>query len=142
MKTLKTIGLILGLVFTSTFASAQEAKGTTITITIENVLSNEGQLLAGLHSAETFMKGQGLQSATVKATKGEVTMTFTNVKPGTYAIMLLHDANDNKRMDFESNGMPKENYVTSGETELYGPPSFKSSKFEVVEDELEFTIRF
>lgn len=142
MKTLKTLGLILGLVFTSSFVSAQEKEGVTITVTIENVLSEEGQILGALHTQETFMKGPGVQNETIKATKGEVTLTFSNVTPGTFAIMLLHDGNSNNRMDFEANGMPKEAYITSGEMELYGPPTFNGAKFKVGKEDLEFRIRF
>ena len=142
MKTLKTLGLILGLVFTSSFASAQESEGVTITVTIENVLSDEGQILGAIHSEETFMKAPGVKNEIIKATKGEVTLKFSNVTPGTFAIMLLHDSNNNNRMDFEANGMPKESYATSGDVDLYGPPTFNATKFEIAEEDLEFRIRF
>jgi len=87
------------------------------------------------------MKGQGIANKTVDAVKGAVTLTFENIKPGTYAIMLLHDSNNNKRMDFEANGMPKESYATTGEL-TFGPPSFGNSKFEVKDADLDFRIRF
>jgi len=76
------------------------------------------------------------------ATTGEVTITFENVTPGTFAIMVMHDANDNQRMDMEANGMPKESYGTSGEMNLFGPPNFDSAKFEVTDEDQEIRIRF
>ncbi len=39
-------------------------------------------------------------------------------------------------MDYETNGMPKESYATSGSLEPYGPPTFNASKFEVAEEDL------
>lgn len=108
---------------------------------IENVLSDEGTVMAALHTEQTFMKGPGIINQELDATKGEVTLTFENVEKGNFALMLLHDANQNNRMDFEANGMPKESYATSGGTE-FGPPSFATAKFEVTDEDLEFRIRF
>ena len=139
---MKKFALILGLVFTSLFATAQENDGVTITVTIENVLSDGGTILAGLHTADTFMKGAGLTNATASAEKGEVTLTFENVTPGEYAIMVMHDANDNKRMDMEANGMPKESYGMTGNSMPMGPPTFADAQFEVADQDLDFRIRF
>lgn len=138
---MKTIALILGLVLTTVTGSAQESEGVTVTVTIENVLSDDGKVMASLHTEQTFMKGPGLVNQEMDAAKGELILTFDNVPNGTYALMLLHDKNENNRMDFEANGMPKENYATSGET-TYGPPSFANSKFEVANEDVEFRIRF
>ncbi len=139
---MKTLGLIIGLVFTSFVATAQKNEGVSITLTIENVLSNEGTIIGGLHSEGTFMKGSGVQNEAINASKGEVTLTFTDVTPGTYALMILHDSNNNNRMDYEANGMPKERYTTSGDMGLYGPPTFNAAKFEVTAEDMEFRIRF
>ena len=112
LNIMKTLGLIIVLVFTSFVATAQKNVGVNITLIIENVLSNEGKILGALHSEETFMKGSGLKNEAINASKGEVTLTFSDVTPGTFAIMLLHDSNNNNRMDYEANGMPKESYAT------------------------------
>lgn len=138
---MKTIALILGLVLTTITGNAQDSEGVTVTVTIENVLSDEGKVLGSLHTEQTFMKGAGVANQTMNASRGELTLTFKNVPNGTYALMLLHDKNENNRMDFEANGMPLENYATSGET-TYGPPSFANSKFEVGKEDLAFRIRF
>ena len=138
---MKTIGLILGVVLTVFTATAQKDEGVNITVVIENVLSNEGKIMGALHTEQTFMKGQGVVNQEIDAEKGEVTLTFSKVQQGTFALLLLHDTNSNGQMDFEANRMPKENYATSGET-TYGPPSFSSSKFEVTDEDLEFRIRF
>lgn len=139
---MKTLGLILGLIFTGHIASAQESDGVTLTVTIENVLTDNGKVLAALHTEETFMKGKGVENFETVAKKGAVTFTFKNVVPGTYAISTLHDANDNRRMDFEANGMPKESYGMSGNEMTMGPPNFDDAKFEVSDKDLEFNIHF
>lgn len=139
---MKKLALLFGLAFIGFTTNAQDASGATVTVIIENVLSDNGTILGGLHTADTFMKGPGVESAIASASTGEVTLTFENVAAGTYAIMVMHDANDNKQMDMEANGMPKENYGTSGEMNLYGPPSFDSAKFELTGEDQEFRIRF
>ena len=138
---MKIAALILGFVLTSFVSTAQDKEGVTITVTIENVLSDEGKILGSLHTDTTFMKGAGISNKSVDAVKGEVTLIFEGIVPGTYALMLLHDSNNNTRMDFEANGMPKENYATTGEL-AFGPPSFSNSKFEVTDKDLDFRIRF
>ena len=140
---MKTLGLLIGLLLTNFIASAQNPdKGITITVNIENVMNDKGMLLASLHNSETFMKGEGLKYVAVASKVGELALTFENVAPGEYAIMLLHDENNNQRMDFETNGMPKEPYATTGDMELYGPPTYNGAKFAVADENLEFTVRF
>lgn len=139
---MKKLALLLGLFIIGFTTNAQDASGATVTVTIENVLSDGGTILAGLHTADTFMKGNGISNAMAPAKKGEITLTFENVSPGTYAIMVMHDANDNKQMDMEANGMPKESWANTGEMNLYGPPTFEGAKFEVTAEDQEFRIRF
>lgn len=139
---MKKFALVLGLALLSFTTQAQDADGATVTVIIENVLSDGGTILGGLHTSDTFMKGPGVSNAMEPATKGEVTLTFENVTPGTYAIMVMHDANDNKQMDMDANGMPQENYGMSGEANPYGPPTFEGAKFELTGEDQEFRIRF
>lgn len=139
---MKKVALLLGFAFITLTMNAQETSGATVTVTIENVLSDGGTILAGLHTADTFMKGMGVANTAAPAAEGKVILTFENVTPGTYAIMVMHDKNDNKQMDMDASGMPLESYGTTGEMNMYGPPNFDSSKFEFTGENQEFTIRF
>ncbi len=139
---MKTVVLFFSLLLSISFIHAQEEKGVTVTVTIENVLNDEGTVLASLHTSDTFMRGGGIVDLAEKAKKGPITLTFENVVPGTYAVMAMHDANDNKRMDYESNGMPKESYGMSGNDMAMGPPNFDMAKFEVNGEDLNLNIRF
>lgn len=139
---MKTIALIFGLLVGLNLTYAQSTEGTTVKVTIENVLADGGSIWAVLHTADTFMKGDGLADERLDGKKGEATFSFENVVPGTYAIMVMHDLNDNNRMDFEDNGMPKESYGISGNEILHGPPTFESAKFTVADDAVHLKIRF
>jgi uncharacterized protein (DUF2141 family) len=139
---MKTIAKLMVIILSITFTNAQEAKGHDITVTIDNVLNNKGKVIFGLHTADTFMKRSGIQNTESTIEDGKVTITFKNVVPGTYAIIALHDENENNRMDLEDNGMPKESYATSGSTFSYGPPQFSESKFEVSNNDIIMNLRF
>lgn len=116
--------------------------GVTLTITLENVLNDQGDILAALHTQDTFMKGPGVTNYKSVAQKGQMTFTFNNVTPGTYGISVLHDLNSNQRMDYESNGMPTEPYGMSGNDMSMGPPSFDGVSFEVGAADQDIAIRF
>lgn len=139
---MKPFKLFIILLFVGLFSNAQEEKieNYTITVTIENILNEKGTILTGLHNAETFMKGMGLKNDQSKIKGDKVTVVFKDVPKGEYAIISMHDENDNKQMDME-NGMPKESYGMSGGT-AFGPPTFGDAKFKVTDKDLDILIRF
>ncbi|WP_179319556.1 DUF2141 domain-containing protein [Winogradskyella helgolandensis] len=138
---MKKLILTFALALMSIIGFSQEG-GATITITIDNVTSDKGKVLTSLHTSETFMKGKGIQNAETEIKDGKVTISFKNVLPGEYAIMTLHDANDNKRMDFQDNGMPLESYGISNNVMSFGPPNYDEAKFIVEDKDLDLNIRF
>jgi uncharacterized protein (DUF2141 family) len=138
---MKTIALIFTFILSTTLSFVQTAKGQDITVTIENISNSRGHVIIGLHTADSFMKSDGIQNAESKVKDGKVVVTFKNVAPGHYALLALHDENDNKRMDFEPNGMPLESFGLSNNPMLMGPPSFTDGKFEVVDKNIELTIK-
>jgi len=139
MKKLLFTLTVLAMSFTM---NAQENDGITLTVIIENVLNNDGHILSGLHNENTFMKAEAIKMSKDKAETGELIITFENIQPGDYAFSVLHDANDNNRMDFANNGMPNEDYAMSGNSMPMGPPTFSDAKFLIGEEDMELTLRF
>ena len=140
---MKNLLFTIALVFTTLFSFAQDSeKGITITVTIDNVKNNEGTVLLSLHTSETFMKGKGVMSGESNIENNKVVITFDNVKPGEYAILALHDENNNKNMDYETNGMPKEDYGMSNNVMSFGPPQYDDAKFKVENESIDLNIRF
>lgn len=140
---MKHLAILLLCLVSFQFAKAQDSTKTySITVKINKVLSDKGHILMGLHDKNTFMKGKGIQNAKVDIVDGKCTYTFTDVTPGTYAVMVLHDANDNQKMDFADNGMPQENYGTSNNKMNFGPPQFSDAQFDLVDKDLELEIKF
>jgi uncharacterized protein (DUF2141 family) len=137
----KKLLLTFALALTTLFSFSQD-KGITITITIDNVKNDIGKVSFALHTNDTFMKGNGVMNTETTIKDGKVTITFENVQPGEYAIMALHDENENGRMDFRENGMPLESYGTSNNVMAFGPPQYDDAKFNVEKEALELSIRF
>ena len=145
MKRITLTTLALFSIFLGFSQQAEEpiaAEGVSLTIVLENVLSDQGDILAGLHNAATFMRGAGLDTFKTTAQKGSMRFTFENVPPGTYAVSVMQDLNANGRMDFEASGMPKEPYGMSNNEMTMGPPTFASAAFEVGTEAMELHIRF
>jgi uncharacterized protein (DUF2141 family) len=141
VKNNRNFVLTIALVFTTLFSFSQDS-GATITVTIDNIKNNNGKVSFALHTEDTFMKGNGIMNASSDIKEGKVTITFENVKPGEYAIMALHDENENKRMDFRENGMPLESYGMSNNVMSFGPPQYDDAKFILEDKDLELNIRF
>lgn len=142
---MKNLILTFALALTTLVGFSQESdseSGITITVTIDNVKSDKGSVVLSLHTEDTFMKGNGIKNTESKIKDGKITVTFENVTPGEYAIMALHDENENQRMDFQENGMPLESYGVSNNTMSFGPPQYGDAKFKVADKDLELSIRF
>ena len=141
------LALILALIIFSLTSVAQEDNTkkeeqlANITVVINKTRNNNGKMLLALHNEQTFMKGEGIQHAKEAIIDGKVTVTFKNVPQGEYAIMVLHDENENNRMDFDEHRMPKEDYGVSNNDMSFGPPQFSSAKFKVVSEDITMEIR-
>ena len=139
---MKNLILTFAVALTTLFGFSQEVEGVTITVTIDNVTSDKGKVIMSLHTSEIFMKGKGIMDAETEIKDGKDTITFENVLPGEYAVLAMHDANDNKRMDFQDNGMPTESFGMSNNPMAFGPPQYDEAKFKVDGENLELNIRF
>ena len=137
---MKNLILTIALVFSSLLTFAQN--GITITVTVDNVPNNDGVVTMALHNQITFMKAAPIQGKASKIKDNKVTITFENIKPGEYAVLGNHDANNNGKMDFRENGMPLEAYGASNNVMNFGPPNFSDAKFTVTDKDLALNIRF
>ena len=136
MKTIITSIAIL----MSSFLFAQE-KGVTITVVFDNLISDQGKVGASLFDESTFMVAAPLAAVDGKPENKTLSLTIENVSPGEYGLITLHDFNENGRMDFESNGMPKEPYGTSNNVMAMGPPNFADAKFTVGNEDITLHIK-
>jgi len=137
---MKTITVLLALFLTMNFY-AQSEGGSSVSVKIDNIKSNEGAVLFGLYTEGTFMKSKPEFTAKSEVVDGVAQVTFENIPTGTYAISCFHDMNGNDQMDFEPSGMPKEAYaISNNAVNMYGPPEWSEAKFEVTGEDVNMNL--
>ncbi len=119
--------------------------GVKVTVQVTELRSSEGVVRACMTTdPKRFPKcrGDAKAHAAVVPAKKTLTLTFPNVAPGTYAIALLHDENDNGKADRALGMMPKEGFGFSRDAKIrMGPPKFDEAAFEVGSRPVSQTIR-
>ena len=129
------------LIFSQEPESSNLNKENNIKVSLVNALNDTGTVNFALFNKENFRQ-QPLRAQSAIIKNGLSTVVFENVPAGTYAIICYHDENENKRMDFQENGMPLENYGTSNNPLNFGPPQFDSSKFDLSDKDVTLEIKF
>jgi uncharacterized protein (DUF2141 family) len=73
---------------------------------------------------------------------GGLATAMNGIRPGVYALALLHDENENGRLDRNLVGIPEEGIGASNDAaDRLGPPRFEDAKFEIVEGTNELPVR-
>jgi len=129
----KSIPFLLGILLVGLFGSFSPAVNQNLKVTITKLHNNNGVVLVSL-----FKDGKGYPDEPTEAygkEKGYIvdksaTVIFKGVPPGSYAVAILHDENNNQQMDKNILGIPKEGYGFSNNASApFGPPSYKKASF-------------
>jgi uncharacterized protein (DUF2141 family) len=122
--------LILGSLFASSLASAQAA---TLTVRVTEVRETQGHLLLSLNDSAAAWDGhaQALQRGRKAATGNEAVFEFRDLPPGRYAVQVMHDENDNGKLDTNFMGMPVEGYGFSRNPRSLRKATFEEAQFEL-----------
>ena len=119
----------MGILLLSFAPAVQEG----ITITVTHLRNDKGHVLVSL-----FKNEEGFPAKTEKAFRKEkvniinkkAVITFSSLPAGNYAIAILHDENDDMKMNTNFLGIPKEGYGFSNNVMgTFGPPSFNKASF-------------
>lgn len=97
-------------------------------ITVKNIKGAKGNIMVGLFTNEAdFLKNVSIGKV-VKAQGKEITIVFENLKSGDYAISIIHDENENGKLDSNMIGIPKEGFAFGNNAMgTFGPPSFEKA---------------
>jgi uncharacterized protein (DUF2141 family) len=127
-------------------------------ISIHGLRSPQGTILIGLYdSKESFERAielagkdgyrndpERVAGAALRLDHGAKSgIVFENLVPGRYAVIVLHDADGNGRLDKNFLGVPTEAYgFSNGARGFLGPPSFKDASiaFDGAEVDLAITL--
>jgi len=134
---------------------AGTAQAAELRLLVKGVRSDLGELLIGLYaSPEGFVdaiahattdglapdRGRLIGMA-IRASAGEQSAAFTDLPPGRYAVIVVHDENDDGRLDANALGVPTEGYAFSNDARGFlSAPSFAAAAVTVGEGDACITL--
>jgi uncharacterized protein (DUF2141 family) len=137
-------GLVLAVTAAVALFAAPQAFAEDVTVTLTGVEARGGNILAALQTEGQFMQPAGAYGARAAApsANGDVTLTFTGVAPGAYALVVMHDENGDNEMQREPNGRPLEGWAMSNGAlvnTLRAAPTFAQVSVNVAEEPVSLT---
>ena len=108
----------------------------TLRVTVNGTTSNTGSVRLGVWDQATgfLSAATRIQGYTLPARPGTVTFEITDLPPGTYAISVLHDEDENGKMTKSFLGWPVEAYGFSNNARgTFSAPAFEECVFELRE---------
>lgn len=145
MKLLLILTLSLLMQFSNETDQQVIDKGS-LSLELTNVQIEKGGkiYIAVFDREETFMTEKRYKGMIVdvdeKSTNAK--LTFEDLPYGDYVVSAFHDTNANGKMDFDSNGMPTEDWATSGTVNPYGPPTWQAAKIRLREANKQIDLNF
>jgi uncharacterized protein (DUF2141 family) len=133
----------LTLVFICLLLAALPCRAqSTLVVNIKNIKNKNGDILIGLYDSTSNFPRKVATGKVVKVTDSEMEVSFSDIKPGNYAVSVLHDENQNKDLDTNKLGIPKEGYGFSNNVMgVVGPPSYRKARFHVPRGDSAITIK-
>jgi uncharacterized protein (DUF2141 family) len=104
-----------------------------LTLEIDGLKNKEGQVCVSIFaSSEGFPsdRDRGFQKQCTKITDTPLLITFENLKAGSYAVAVFHDQNNDRILNSNVFGIPKEGFGFSRNPEIRtGAPKFSEAAF-------------
>jgi uncharacterized protein (DUF2141 family) len=122
------------LIVAACAAGTARASCAGIHVTILNIRNPLGSVDCALFDSPSGFPADTLRSAlrlsAMKVPDRRAHCDFTELPPGRYALVVLHDENMNGRIDYNWLGMPREGYGFSNDVHgKLGAPSFERAAF-------------
>lgn len=140
-------GLLLTLVLTGAVltspvhAQSSDAPTGTLTVHVDGLDNNEGTIRAELTTEKHYDSDGNVRAAVLPIEDREAHWTIDDLPPGTYAVRLYHDENDDGELDTNMFGVPQEPFGFSNNARgNMGPPDFEDAAFTLESDSLSMTI--
>ncbi len=104
-----------------------------LNVNITDLRNNKGHVLISLYKDGKGYPDepeQAFRVAQLSINSSSVSISFTGLPSGNYAIAILHDENGDRKMNTNFLGLPKEGYGFSNNVMgLFGPPSYSRAVF-------------
>jgi uncharacterized protein (DUF2141 family) len=114
------------------YAFTAQAQNLSLIVNVKKFKNNDGLAYVMLQDSTK----KSLQQQWIKIEKKETQAVFNNLKSGKYAVRSYHDENNNKKMDTDFLGIPKENWGCSNNIRPHlAAPKFEDMIFVLEKDE-------
>jgi len=137
---MKFIFLVMSLLFYGTGYT----QSSNIDVTISEIKNKKGLIRASLFTQDDGFPNnheKAFRSISMEITESQLNFNIEDLPTGEYALAVLHDENENGKMDFNFLRMPKEGYgVSNNAKSSFGPPKYKDAKFLLSTDDLPLKI--
>ena len=112
-------------------ALAGPAAAADLRIEVSGLRNAEGTVYAAVCTEDQFLEPSCTYFGSAPASSGAVTVT--GVPPGTYAVQVVHDENNNQTLD-RPGFLPTEGMGFSRDAPMrFGPPRWSDAQFDVTE---------
>jgi uncharacterized protein (DUF2141 family) len=111
------------------------SSGSSLVIELSGVRNSKGHVLIALFNQANGFPDQSdkaFRKLRIPANAGTIKASFDDLPPGSYAFGVVHDENDNQKLDTGLFGIPKEGFVFSRNAMgTMGPPSFDNAAIKI-----------
>ncbi len=125
--------LLFGLLLTTIMSFVQN-QSTGIKLTITHLRNNKGHVLVAVYKDGIGYPDEvekAFKRARLSISNKTTSILFNDLPSGNYAIAILHDENDDYKMNKNFFGIPKEGYGFSNNVMgIFGPPSHSKASFQ------------
>lgn len=126
--------MLRAIALTSVLFAAANASAADLRVQVKGITVATGTVSAALMDSNEAWTGQGrpVGARRSKVTAaGDLELVFADLAPGKYALRLMHDENDNGKLDSNLIGMPTEGYGFSNNPQVMRAAHFDEALFEV-----------
>ncbi|HKO77599.1 MAG TPA: DUF2141 domain-containing protein [Flavobacterium sp.] len=111
------------------------AQNSDLTVSVSGIKNNTGSLTAELYNAKDKFLKISYKAISTPIKSNMASVTFNGIPKGEYTVLVYHDENNNKKLDKNFIGMPKEPVACSNNAKGFmGPPKYEDAKFTVTAD--------
>jgi uncharacterized protein (DUF2141 family) len=121
-----------------TMALTIPASAFSFVVRFENVRNEKGSIKYLVFKSEEGYPDDlklSVKSGTIPTKETEDGIILKDLEAGSYSFSVIHDENNNDKLDTNFLGIPKEGFgFSNNPLVLFGPPSFSKTKVEVSKD--------
>jgi uncharacterized protein (DUF2141 family) len=138
------LGIAFSVIYPGYVKSSNQENNHSLIINISGIKNQNGMILLSLFNSEDGFPGEREKAFRIieqEIKKDEVVVVLKNLPSGTYAVSLIHDENNNKKLDTNFIGIPKEGYGASNNVKkAFRAPRFDEAAFKIEEGQKEIEI--